>query len=266
MRLRRRARPRVRAVDDRMTLVEHLRELRSRVIKSVLAIALGAVVVFLFYKTVQGWLTAPYQDYCERHPGQCLNNGDFFITSPLEGFTVRMKVAGYGGLVLALPVVLWQLWRFITPGLHPHEKRYAIPFVASSILLFLAGAAIAFLTLPKALDFLIGISGDVTPAFSPAKYISLVTIMMLAFGIGFLFPVVLVFAELVGVLTPQQLAGVRRYAIVGIVIIVAVATPSGDPYSLTALSVPMILFYEISILIGRLFQRRRARAAAAAPA
>lgn len=265
MKLRRDRRARPHTPDDRMSLVEHLRELRSRIIKSVLAIALGATIVFIFYKTVQGWLTEPYADICRTDIDCLYEDGRFLITDPLEGFKARMKVAGYGGLALALPVVLWQLWRFITPGLHPHEKRYAIPFVVSSVLLFALGAGIAFWTLPKALDFLITISGDVTPAFSPARYISLVTLMMLAFGAGFLFPVVLVFCELVGVLTPQQLSGFRRYAIVGIVILVAVVTPSGDPYSLLALSVPMALFYEISILIGKVFVRRRARAAAAEP-
>lgn len=265
MKLRRKGgnRATLRGPEDRMTLVEHLRELRTRIIRSVLAIVAGAIIVFIFYKTVQGWLTEPYLKICRDNPDyKC--SGDFIITDPLEGFTTRLKVSGYGGLTLALPIVLWQVWRFITPGLHPNEKRYAVPFIVTSVALFLMGAAIAFWTLPKALEFLVSYSGDVTPLFTPSKYIGLVTIMMLAFGIGFLFPVLIVFLELVGVLTPQQLSGWRRYAIVLIVVVVAVITPSGDPYSLAALSVPMIIFYEISILIGRLVLRRRAKAAAAA--
>jgi len=269
MKLRRKGRNRavLRGPEDRMTLVEHLRELRTRIIRSVLAIVAGGIIVFIFYKTVQGWLTQPYADICKANPKfNCPEDGKFIITDPLEGFTTRLKVSGYGGITLALPIVLWQVWRFITPGLHPNEKRYAVPFIISSVVLFLMGAAIAFWTLPKALEFLVSYSGDVTPLFTPSKYIGLVTIMMLAFGIGFLFPVLIVFLELVGVLTPQQLSGWRRYAIVLIVVVVAVITPSGDPYSLMALSIPMIIFYEVSILIGRLVLRRRAKAAAAAAA
>ena len=108
---------------------------------------------------------------------------------------MRMKVAGYGGLALALPVVLWQLWQFVTPGLYENERKYALPFVASSVALFAMGAYIAYWTFPKALEFLINIGGDVTPMFSPNKYLSLITLMMLGFGLGFEFPILLVFLQ-----------------------------------------------------------------------
>ena len=155
---------------------------------------LGAVLVFLFYDPILSFLQGPYTSWCADHTGRCASNGDFIITGPLDGFAIRIKVAGWGGLIVALPVVLWQLWRFITPGLHPKEKRYAIPFMLSSLALFLFGALIAWLTLPLALDFLISFSGStVAPLFTPNSYISLVMLMMVAFGAGFLFPVVLVF-------------------------------------------------------------------------
>jgi sec-independent protein translocase protein TatC len=175
-----------------------------------------------------------------------------------------MKLSLYGGIFFAMPVILWQLWRFITPGLYAHEKRYAIPFVLSALTLFICGAGIAFYTLPQALTFLQQIAGDeIVNAYSPNKYFTLITYMMLAFGIGFEFPIVLVAAQMIGVLTPQNLASVRRYAWVGITVLVAVITPSGDPFSMLALSVPMIVFYEMSILIGKIIQRRKRAAAPA---
>ena len=240
-----------------MTLAEHLTELRSRLIKSMIAILLGGLVVFLLYNRILDFLTEPYQKICEGGDVTCLNGGKLTITDPLEGLAVRMKVAGYGGLALALPVVLWQIWQFVTPGLYENERKYALPFVASSVALFGMGAYIAYWTFPKALEFLINIGGDVTPMFSPNKYLSLITLMMLGFGLGFEFPILLVFLQLAGIVQPNQLASVRRYAIVGIVLVVAIATPSGDPYSLLGLSIPMIIFYEVSIIIGRLAARRR---------
>ena len=244
-----------------MTLAEHLGELRRRLIVCLVAIALGGVVAFIFYPEILNWLTGPYRDVSAAKHLTC--PGKLVITDPLEGFAVRMKVTGYGGVVLALPIILWQIWGFITPGLYENEKRYTIPFVFAAVALFIMGALIALWTFPKALQFLISFSGDVQPLFAPGAYLSLIMLMMLGFGIGFEFPVFLVALELVGVLSPQQLAGARRFAIVGIVVVVAVATPSGDPYSLLALSIPLIIFYEVSIVIGKLVLRHRTRSAPA---
>ena len=170
----------------------------------------------------------------------------------------------YGGIILALPVLLWQIWRFVVPAMHAKEKKYAIPFVFASIGLFALGAAIAYLTLEKSLEFLIAWSGtDVRATFQVSKYISLVGLMVAAFGLGFEFPVLLVFLQLVGVLQPQTLKKQWRYAIMIIFIIAAVITPSGDPYSMLALAIPMSIFYVISIFIGYAIQRRKRRAAAA---
>jgi sec-independent protein translocase protein TatC len=259
MKLRRAARPHVKTPDDRMTLVEHLAELRGRLIKSLLAITLGALVMFVFYDQILNFLAQPYFDVCKQHPDFGCSGDKFLITGPLDGFSTRVKVSGYGGLVVALPVVLWQLWRFITPGLHKNEKKYAIPFILSSVGLFLFGAFIAYFIMPYAIEFLIGYSGPVTAAFTPNKYVSLLSIMMLAFGVGFLFPVLLVFLQLVGILTPKQLSHWRRQAIVIVVVVAAVITPSGDPYSLIALAVPMYIFYECSIVIGWVLTRNKRR-------
>jgi len=238
----------------RMPLMEHLRELRNRIIKIVLAVLLGMLISFLLYDQIFDFLLKPYLKECSNSVSDC----KLLALDPLEGFGVRMKLAGYGGIFLAMPVILWQLWRFITPGLYEHERRYAIPFMVSALTLFLMGAGIAYYTLPQALSFLQQIGGDnIVTAYAPSKYFTLISYMMLAFGIGFEFPIVLVFGQMIGVVTPAQLRKVRRYAIVGICILVAVITPSGDPISMLALSVPMILFYEVAILIGRVLERRK---------
>ena len=156
-------------------------------------------------------------------------------------------------------------WRFVSPGLYAKEKRYVIPFVGSALVLFALGAGIAYWTMPKAIDFLVAVGGgsdNIVTAYSPSKYFQLIVFMMLSFGIGFQFPVLLVALELVGVLTPDLLAKWRRYAIVGISVLVAVITPSGDPISMLALTIPMVVFYEAAIIVGRLVNRRRRALAA----
>jgi sec-independent protein translocase protein TatC len=244
----------VEADDARMSLMEHLTELRDRIIKIVLAVVIGMVIAFVLYDPIFDFLLEPYRVSCENSISDC----NLLANDPLEGFGVRMKLALYGGIFIGMPVILWQLWRFITPGLYSHEKRYAIPFMVSALTLFLLGAGIAYYTLPQALTFLQNIGGDnIANAYSPNKYFTLITYMMLAFGVGFEFPIVLVFAQMIGVLTPAALRKVRRYAIVGICVLVAVITPSGDPFSMLALSVPMCIFYEVSIIIGRVLERRK---------
>lgn len=232
-----------------MTLVEHLTELRTRLFISCLAIAVGAVIAFAFYDQILDFLVHPY---CDIKNGDC----QLFVQSPLDGIATRLKIAGYGGLMLASPVVLWQLWRFITPGLHKNEKRYAVPFIVASTLLFFIGVGLAYVTFPKALSFLIDIGGsNIQEIFSPKEYVSFFLKVMLAFGLAFEFPVVLVFLMIVRVLTAKQLGSWRRPAIVIIVAAAAILTPSQDPYSLFAMAIPMYLFYEVSILVGRILKR-----------
>lgn len=234
-----------------MTLVDHLTELRNRIIKVIVAIAVGGVIGFLLYNRVLHLLQTPY---CDVVPA---NKCKFLVTDPLEGFAIRLKVSAYVGFLIASPVVLWQLWRFVTPGLYAKEKKYAVPFVISGVILFVMGAGIALLTLPQTLKFLVTVGGNSIETFyAPGKYISLVIFMMLAFGAGFEFPIVLVFLQLAGILTWQKLASWRRYAIVLIFVFDAVITPSQDPVSLLALAIPMAIFYEVSILLGRFVLRR----------
>ncbi|MBX3287575.1 MAG: twin-arginine translocase subunit TatC, partial [Actinobacteria bacterium] len=185
----------------------------------------------------------------------------FLALDPLEIFMLRIKMSAYLGIMLAMPFLLWQLWRFIAPGLYQNERRYAGAFVASASALFAMGAAVAFYTLPQALKFLQSMGGsDVVYQYSAQKYLMLIVYMMIAFGLGFEFPIVVVFLQLIGIVTPKQLSQFRRFAIVIIFVVAAVITPSADPISLFALALPMCVFYEISILIGRLVHRRRAKA------
>lgn len=231
-----------------MPLVQHLTELRHRLIVSILALVVGAVIGFIVYDHILNFLISPYREVTGKD--------QFVFFDPLEAFATRLKVAAWSGAFLASPVVLWQLWRFITPGLHKKEKRYAIPFIVSSILLFLMGAVVALVTFKPALRFLVGVGGgNLTPLFSASKYLSLVILMIIAFGVAFEFPILLVFLELAGVVSSQKLRKWRRPAIVIIVAVAAVITPSQDPYSLFAMAVPMYVFYEGSILIGRLLKK-----------
>jgi sec-independent protein translocase protein TatC len=231
-----------------MTVTEHLAELRRRVVICVAAVAAGSVAAFVAYPQILHWLQAPY---CRLTPHCSL-----YVTGPLDGLSLRVHIATFGGLFLASPVILWQLWGFVTPGLHQREKRYAVPFVAASVILFAAGATLALATLPHALRFLGSIGGPtLRQIYDPSNYLSLVVALMAVFGLTFEFPVVLVSLELAGVVSPAALAARRRWAIVVIVTVAAVITPSGDPFSMLALAVPLYIFYEASILAGRLLRR-----------
>jgi sec-independent protein translocase protein TatC len=239
-----------------MTLVEHLSELRARVLVCAVAFLISAIAGFLVYPWILSFLKHPY---CQVAPTHC----GFYITGPLDGLALRVKISAYSGLFLASPVLLWELWHFITPGLKPTEKRYAIPFIIASITLFVLGCLVAFETFPHALSFLDSVGGpSLHEIFDPINYISLIVLLMVVFGITFEFPVLLVSLELAGVLTPKKLSHWRRWAIVGIVVVAGVITPSSDPFSMMALAVPLYVFYEISIVIGRVIDRGRTRAVA----
>lgn len=264
MRLTRSRRPRVKRPDDQATLIEHLSELRFRIVRSLLAVGLGMVIVLLQYERLLEFLTEPYRKICTERPDfGC--NGTLYGLGPLDGLAARMRISVYGGLVLAVPVIMWQIWRFIAPALHDRERRYAVGFIASTVSLFALGGYLAYWTLDKALEFLISWSGsEVEQTYQITKYVNLVFLMVLAFGIGFLFPVLLVFLQLVDVIGPRQLVAQWRWAIMIIFVVAAVITPSGDPVSLFALAIPMCLLYIVAVGIGFFVGWRRRRAAARA--
>jgi sec-independent protein translocase protein TatC len=235
---------------DSMTLIEHLTELRRRVLVCAVAFIVAATVAFLVYNHILSFLQHPY---CQVNAKHC----NLYVTSPLDGLSLRVKIAAYGGIFLASPVILWELWRFITPGLNPKEKKYAIPFIVSSIFLFALGCLVAYITFPHALQFLDHIGGpSLQQIYNPNSYLSLILLLMTVFGLTFEFPVLLISLEIAGVLTPQTLSKWRRWAIVAIVVVAGVVTPSSDPFSMLAMAVPLYVFYEVSIVVGKVLARR----------
>jgi sec-independent protein translocase protein TatC len=230
-----------------MTIYEHLTEARKRLMISFGAVIFFAIFAFIDYNQILSWMSHPY---CEtQKPGHC----NFYITGPLDGLTLRIKIAFFGGLLLAAPVVFYQLWRFITPGLRAKEKRYVIPFVAASIVFFAGGCAMAYAIFEQALKFLQSIGGhQLMEIYNPISYLNLIILMMVIFGAMFEFPVVLVCLELANIVTPNRLLKSWRWAIILIVIAAGVFTPSGDPFSMMALALPLILFYFGSIGVGKL--------------
>jgi sec-independent protein translocase protein TatC len=235
-----------------MTLVEHLTELRRRLLICIVAVVVATVAAWFFYNQLLGFMRSPYCTFVQHHHNKSISGCNLVITGPVEGFTTRVKVSAYAGIALATPVWLWELWKFITPGLHKNEKRYIVPFVAGAVALFALGVTTAILVFPKALNWLISVSGSgVVPLFSPSRYFTLYMAMALIFGLVFMYPLILVFLELVGLVPSKTWRRWRRPAIVVICAVAAVITPSSDPFSFVAMALPMLLFYEGSILLGR---------------
>ncbi len=244
-----------------MPLVEHLRELRNRLGWSLLALAVAVVVVFVLWAPVYDVLKQPYCDTTQGAEDCRLASLGIF-----DQFKVRLRVAFLGGIVLSAPVWLYQLGAFITPALHRKEKRYALSFLVSSLVLFAAGAVFAYLTVSRGLEFLLDIGGDdIEVIVSIQSYLSFVTLTLLAFGIAFEFPVVVLFLHLVGAFPAARMQAWRRGMVVGIFAGAAVITPSQDPFTFIALALPLVLLYEGCILFARLRERGIRKRLAADP-
>ena len=238
-----------------MSIIEHLDELRYRLVMAVGAIGLGSIAGWFLYDPVIRLLIGPYCDYWEKIPPsqRVTEDCSLFFNSAIAGVLIKLKVVVFLGLGLALPVVLYQLWAFVVPGLKSRERRMAIPFVLSSTILFAMGAVVAYLTLPKALSFLLGFAGvGFVPLLTGDQFLSFVILVAVAFGLSLEFPLVLIFLSIVGILSSQKMRKSRRPAILLIAIFAAVITPSSDPYSMLAMMIPMYLFYEGAIIVTRL--------------
>ena len=237
-----------------MTLVQHLEELRRRLIISAVAVALGSIGGFILYRPVLDFLQEPYREAVASLPETITDK--LIVTTPTEPFLAFLKIGLFVGLMLALPVILFQLWRFITPGLTSKERRMGIPFVLSSLVLFGAGTVFAFAVVPRGLAFLFSFGGDnLVPLLTIDRYLSFLFFLVLAFGLSFEVPLVLLFLTGVRVISSAQLRRWRRYALMGTVVFAAVATPTQDPYTMLLMAVPIYLLYEGAILIARAFKR-----------
>jgi sec-independent protein translocase protein TatC len=243
-----------------MSMMEHLDELRTRLIVSIGSIAVGMIGGWFLYPPVFKFLRNPFCDFMVTHPSLAPNPADpcrLVYLKPTEPFVLKLKMVAFIGIAIALPVLLYQLWRFITPGLTERERKYAIPFVLSSLALFAMGTWFAMLALPRGLSFLLGFAGTegISAVLSIAEYIGFVMFVILAFGAAFEFPLVLVSLTMVGVLSSLQLRKWRRYALVLIAVLAAVITPSADWFTMSALMLPLLIFYELSILIARIMKK-----------
>lgn len=249
-----------------MTLFEHLNELRSRLFKSALAITIGFVAGFILNQPVFDLLIGPY---CELPATLRASTNTFdadqcalIYTSPLGGLFVTLKTAGVVAVIVGGPVFFYQVWRFITPGLRSVERRYAVPFILLSQLLFLAGAVFAYAIIPRGLEVLLSFGGDsLTALLDASEYIGFILRTLLGFGLAFEVPLIIAMLTLGGVVEAQSLRKYRRHAIFGAFVLAAVITPTQDPFTMLVMAMPLALFYEGNILFARWVGHRRGRAA-----
>jgi sec-independent protein translocase protein TatC len=248
-----------------MSILEHVGELRNRLAKSCAALVVTTVVAFsVLYDPVLEFVLRSYCSLPESvRIGTLGEDGGCRLAalSPLEPLSIRIRLSLTVGLLLAMPFIAFQLWRFITPGLKPNEKRYAIPFALATTLLFAGGVGVAFFTLPKAIGFLAGLGGSgIVTFFQADRYLRFVLFMGLAFGLSFEFPLVLVFLSMVGVRASGAMLRAWRPAVAVSHVAAAVITPRQDPISLFAMAVPMWLFYFSAAALARfVIEPRRAR-------
>lgn len=230
-------------------IMEHLGELRGRLFKVAAAIVIGSIVAFVFRNWIFDLLVDPYE--------QITGESSLAFFRPTEAFSLFMRLSLFGGLVLASPIIIYQIWAFIAPALTKREKRLAIPIVAILVVLFISGIGFGYWSLQRGLGFLIDFGGDsLEPVIGGNFYLTFAMRFLLVFGIAFEFPVFLYAAAAVGVVGWRQLASGRRWAVLLIVTIGAVVTPSGDPLTLLLLSLPLYVFYEATIWIVRFTLRR----------
>lgn len=232
-------------IDKPCSIIEHLEELRNRILFSLLLVLISACLAYSFTTQVMGFITRSI--------------GKLYFMSPTEAFWVQVKLAFFIGSYCASPFIFYQVWKFVELGLKRDEKRFILPLTISSFLLFTIGAAFCyFLVVPVAIKFLLSYGSlTLVPLISVSKYLSFIAALVFAFGITFQLPLVLMFLARVGIVTSYTLRKFRRFAILGSFIIGAALTPTPDMVNQTLLALPIIVLYELSIWLVRIFERGR---------
>jgi sec-independent protein translocase protein TatC len=235
----------------KMSFLEHLDELRKRLVHVAAILAIGFVVSFFFAKRIYDFLAIPMS--------LSLPEGTkLAFTKPTDPFTLYMKVAFLSSIFLTLPLTLYEVWKFIAPGLYRKEKKYVLPFITSSIVLFVLGASFCYyIVLPAAFKFLIQLGSSFQPVIKVDEYLDQTNMMLLGFGIVFEMPVLAAFLSIFGLITASFLWRKFKYSLIGIVVLAAVLSPTGDAFNLLVWTAPMLLLYFLSIGVAAIFGRRR---------
>ena len=248
--------------EGRMSVIDHLRELRRRLTIVILIVGIGSIFGWIYYKDILDFLKEPYCSVPAKYrlvpsgSNKCV----LIYHGVLDGFTSRLKVSIIAGAVFTGPLWLYQVWGFITPGLRKNERRYTVGFVIASTVLFVAGMALAFAVLSKGMNVLLSQATTATQAYlTVTDYLGFVTLLLVAFGAAFELPLLVVMANFAGVLPAKVLKKSQRLGIFLIFLFAAIATPSTDPFTMTAMAVPMCLLFEAAVLIAVIHDRRKDR-------
>jgi sec-independent protein translocase protein TatC len=255
--------------EGRMSVLDHLRELRRRLIIVVVIVAIGAIVGWELYSPILTFLKHPYCSVPEKYRFEPQSGSKCVLTyqGVLDGFTARLQVSLIAGVVLTGPFWLYQIWAFITPGLRKNERKYTLYFIAASTILFASGMALAYVVLSKGLNILLRTGTDQTQAILTInKYLGFVTLMLVVFGAAFELPLLVVMANLAGVLSGKLLKKSQRLGVFLIFVFAAVATPSTDPFTMCAMALPMVVLFEAAVLFAVVHDKRKAKRKAEAVA